>query len=165
MSETRSQIYNRTDLFGASEVGRLLYHVSVASNLPTIVDDGLRASESTHRDGLETELTDVALTYGIEFPVVRQDCVFLYPRMQDSFVGLELDSEYKTQRFSHDGVVVVDSDRIESDPYLGDFKLMGDAIDFQYLRTPDDAMVSSSRVGALRRYAESFREVKLGCRD
>jgi len=86
-----------------------LYHVAFASNLPLILEQGILPADSTHRDDLETELSQIAANHGIDFPVARQDCVFLYPSLDVALRGIDPDTEYDRNLISHSGILVVDA--------------------------------------------------------
>jgi RNA:NAD 2'-phosphotransferase (TPT1/KptA family) len=64
------------DEYISIDTSTILYHVASATNLPSILEQGILPADSTHRDNLETKLSHIAADHGIEFPVVRQDCVF-----------------------------------------------------------------------------------------
>ncbi len=137
-----------------------LYHVASASNLPLILEQGILPADSTHRDDLETELSQIAANHGIDFPLARQDCVFLYPSLDVALRGIDPDTEYDRNLISHSGILVVDAASIDDNLYMGEFRLISDAIDFQFREKPDEAMISQSFEDALTRYAKSFTEVK-----
>lgn len=159
MSETGTDCAGVTD--SSAPGGVALYHYTQAKYLPAIVDQGLMPASSTHRDKLEAKLDDVAAEYGLEFPVTRQDCVFLYPSLDEALRTAEPDTEYDQSSIqSHSGIAVVDGTSVESPLYLGDFKLFSDAIDLLHMPEPDHAVSASSLTDALRQYAASFRRVE-----
>jgi hypothetical protein len=51
------------------------------------------------------------------------------------------------------GVVVINGTALQQPLYVGEFTIVGDAIDFQYIDDPDAGMISDSYEEALRRYA------------
>ena len=137
-----------------------LYHVASTTNLPSILDQGILPADSTHRDDLETELSHIAEDHGINFPVTRQDCVFLYPSLQIALKGMDPDTEYNNNLISHSGILLVDAASLDTSLYMGEFRLISDAIDFQFMEKPDEAMISQSFEDALARYARSFTKIE-----
>lgn len=138
-----------------------MYHYTSVSNLAEILRDGIQPS-STHRDALEHELATVAETYGINHPIDRVECVFFYPWIPHPSTErkFETDGGNPTLGTRREGILVVDVELVDSRLYVADFKLFSDAIDFQYMSEPDDAMVTESREDALRRYAESITRIE-----
>lgn len=137
-----------------------LYHVASATNLPSILERGILPADSTHRNGLEAELSRIAENNGIDFPVSRQNCVFFYPSLHTALRGIEPDTEYDNTLISHSGIVLVDARSIDSNLYIGEFRLISDAIDFQFMEKADEAMISESFEDALVQYARSFTKIE-----
>jgi len=134
-----------------------LYHRAPRRVLESITQDGIQPADSTHRDSLEADLAELAAAKDISFPVDRQQCVFLY-----SSWGLaveNLNQEDGCVLSNPEVIVVIDATRIEQPLYIGEFQLISDAIDFQYLDEPDDVMISASYEDALTRYATSLTEI------
>lgn len=134
-----------------------LYHCALGQALKAIARDGIRPADSTHRDSLEADLAEVTAEKEIPFPIDRRQCVFLYPSLE---LAVEDMCPRESLRFRDSTVVVViDATKVEGPLYIGDFRLISDAIDFQYLEEPDDVMVSESYEDALTRYATSLTEI------
>ncbi|ATW88253.1 hypothetical protein halTADL_1488 [Halohasta litchfieldiae] len=148
------------DEYISIDTSTILYHVASATNLPSILEQGILPADSTHRDNLETKLSHIAADHGIEFPVVRQDCVFCYPSIDIALMGIHPDTECDNSLISHSGIVLVDAASTETNLYMGEFRYISDAIDFQYMVRPDEAMISQSFEDALARYAKSFTEIE-----
>lgn len=136
----------------------LLYHQAKLENVPSILRKGLQPADSTSRGGVESDLTALAAERGIEFPIVRQNCVFCYPFLSQAaeFVPSELEAIEEQPLLEHSGIIVVDGEQVQSDLFVGDFQLISDAIDLQYMDEPDHAVTSESYTDALWRYAESL---------
>lgn len=137
-----------------------LYHVTNVTNLHSIFQQGILPAETTHRDSLETDLLHIAADQGIDFPVIRQNCVFLYPSQHIALMGMHPDTDYHNNLIPHSGIALVDAASIDANLYMGEFRLISDAIDFQFMGKPDEAMVSQSYEDALTRYAKSFTEIE-----
>lgn len=137
-----------------------VYHYTNVANIAEILESGIQPT-STHRDSLEKELATVAEAYSVDYPINRLECVFFYPWILDPSTErrFETDEAKLTLGNSREAIVIVDAELVESEPYVADFKLFSDAIDFQYMNEPDDAMVSDSKEDALRRYAETTTRV------
>jgi hypothetical protein len=139
------------------------YHVTAIENLAGINRQGIQP-QSSSREGLEADLPEVAADTGIEFQIDRQQCVFFYPLLQPALESARFSKEMCIDsahlgglKCTPEGIAVVDGTRIDSNIYVGDFQLISDAIDLQFMDEPDDAIVSDSYEDALRRYASSFR--------
>jgi hypothetical protein len=135
-----------------------LYHVAYSEDLYSILRRGIQPSETSHRDKLESTLPQVAEQFDLDFPIDRQNCVFFYPRIQQALEQVPTESKSCTWPSSKE-IVVVDGADIDQPMYIGEFRLISDAIDFQYKDKPDDAMISVSFDDALRRYAATLRPV------
>lgn len=130
-------------------------------NASSILTEGIQPSSSTHRDSLEQDLPNVAAENGIDLPIDRQNCVFFYPALPPAANSLTpTDHKGEAVLGPPEGIVVVDANQVEGDLFVGDFRLISDAIDFQFKEEPDDAMISTSYNSALRRYADSLTRVE-----
>jgi hypothetical protein len=134
-----------------------LYHRAPRRVLESITQDGIQPADSTHRDSLEGDLAELTAARDISFPVDRQQCVFLYPSWELAVENLNQDDGCALS--NPEVIVVIDATRIERPLYMGEFQLISDAIDFQYLDEPDDVMISESYEDALTRYATSLTEI------
>ena len=137
-----------------------VYHYTNVANVAKILERGLQPT-STHRDSLDKELAAISEEYGAEYPINRLECVFFYPWILNPSTErrFETDDDKLTLGNSREAIVIVNAELVESELYVADFKLFSDAIDFQYMSEPDDAMVSDSKEDALRRYAETTTQV------
>lgn len=138
-----------------------LFHVTRRKNVPKILEKGVRPTDDGYRQSLENDLSDIARDQGLEFPIKRQDCVFFYPSLGGA---TELMSPMETDvddglSSRQEGIIVVNSREIKADLFVGEFKLISDAIDFQHMDEPDDAMISESYEQALQRYAASLTQI------
>lgn len=134
-----------------------LYHRAPRRVLESITEDGIQPADSTHRDSLEGDLAELTAAKDISFPVDRQQCVFLYPSWELAVENLHPGDGCALS--NPEVIVVIDATRIERPLYMGEFQLISDAIDFQYLDEPDDAMISASYEDSLTRYATSLTKI------
>jgi hypothetical protein len=139
----------------------VLYHKTARNNLPAICEQGIRPVGGEHRAHLAEELAVTASENGLLYPIDRQECVFFYPEPTEALQSVRSGTEARATGFGNDVevVVVVDIDRIKNDLFVGDFKLFGDIIDFQFMDTPDDAMVTESYDDAVQQYLETLTPV------
>lgn len=135
-----------------------LYHVTSIENLDAINREGIQPS-SSHRNSLEADLTELAAEAGIELPFDRRDCVFLYPSLSLATEFLRTSNDDPSPFDHQQGVGVVDGKALQEPLYVGEFQLIGDAIDFQYMDEPDSAMISNSYEEALHQYATSLERL------
>lgn len=138
-----------------------LYHLADVDDLYSILRHGIQPSETSHRDTLEAALPQVAEQFDLDVPVDRQGCVFFYPRIQQALepVPTTDSPDGWTSLMGSQSVIVVDGAQIDQPLYIGEFRFISDAIDFQYLAEPDDAMISESFEDALRRYAATLTPI------
>jgi len=104
---------------------------------------------------LEADLGIIATEQNIELPINRRQCVFLYPSLQQA--ATEIYSA--TELSPNDRIVVVDRCLLDQKSYVGEFDLISDAIDLQFMSEPDEAIISESYEDALIQYAASLTEV------
>jgi hypothetical protein len=134
-----------------------LYHLAPRKALEAITQEGIQPSDSTHRDSLEADLAEITAEKDISLPIDRQQCSFLYPSLQLAVEDLH---PADSRDLSNPKVVIViDAMKVEQSLYMAEFQRISDAIDFQYLEDPDDAMISESYEDALTRYATSLAEI------
>ena len=138
-----------------------LYHVADVDDLYSILRHGIQPSETSHRDTLEAALPEVAKQSNLDVPVDRQACVFLYPRVQQALESVPTTDSPDgwASLVGSQSIIAVDGARVDQPLYIGEFQLISDAIDFQYLAEPDDAMISVSFEDALRRYTATSTPV------
>jgi hypothetical protein len=55
-----------------------------------------------------------------------------------------------------EGIVVIDGEQVTNELFLGEFKLIAEAITLQHKKNPDEKMIASSYEDALQRYAGSL---------
>ncbi|MCD2201591.1 hypothetical protein LPA44_17145 [Halobacterium sp. KA-4] len=134
-----------------------LYHLAPRRALEAITQEGIQPSDSTHRDSLEAGLAEIAAEKDISLPINRQQCSFLYPSLELAVENLHPADGRPLS--TPEVVVVIDAMKIDRPLYMGEFQLISDAIDFQYLEEPDDVMISESYEDALTRYATSLTEI------
>jgi hypothetical protein len=147
----------------ALQADSYLYHTTSVSNLQSILRNGVQPTTDGHRDGLEHDLTRIAAEHGIEIPITRQDCVFCYASSEQATRLTQLgtpDSDEYGGLQSNDAIVVIDGQEIDDDVFVGEFRLISDAIDHQHMPEPDDVMISDSYEDALRRYADTLTRVE-----
>ena len=135
-----------------------LYHLADVDDLYSILRHGIQPSETSHRDTVEAALPEVAEQFNLDVPVDRQACVFLYPRVQQALESVPTTDppDGWASLVGSQSIIAVDGARVDQPLYIGEFQLISDAIDFQYLAEPDDAMISVSFEDALRRYAATL---------
>ena len=141
---------------------RYLYHSTQLDNIHSILRHGIQPSTDGHRDGLEDDLVTIADKHGFDLPISRQDCVFFYvfPDQATRLTSFKSDDTDMHGLNRADGLVVIDGSQISGDMYVGEFQLISDAIDHQYMSEPDDVMISESYNEALRLYAESLTRIE-----
>lgn len=135
-----------------------LYHVAYSEDLYSILQRGIQPNETSPRDKLESALSQIAEQFDLDFPINRRNCVYFYPRIQRALRQVPTGSTSDTLSRSQE-IVVVDGAEIDQPLYIGEFRLISDAIDFKYRDEPDDTMISESFDDALRRYAATLRPV------
>jgi hypothetical protein len=132
-------------------------------NISSILTDGIQPPSSSYRDNIDQDLIEVVAENGTDLPIDRQNCVFFYPALGPAASTLTpTNDEGEAVLGKPEGVVVVDETQVESDLFVGEFRLISDAIDFQFREEPDDAMISASYNDALRRYADSLTLIGAG---
>jgi len=138
-----------------------LYHLTNVEDLYSILRHGIQPSETSHRDTIEAALPEVAKQFNLNIPVDRQGCVFFYPRIQQALepVPTTDSPDGWALAMGPQSLVAVDGAQADQPLYIGEFRLISDAIDFQYLVEPDDAMISESFEDALRRYAATLTPI------
>lgn len=138
-----------------------LYHVANVDDLYSILRNGVQPSETSYRDTLEAALPEVAEQFNLDVPVDRQACVFFYPRVQQAleFVPAADSPDSWASLMGSQSVIAVDGARVDQPLYIGEFRLISDAIDFRHLAEPDDTMISESFEDALRRYAATLTPI------
>lgn len=117
-----------------------LYHTTKQENVRSILRNGI-IPQTSHRDSLEEDIPDL--------PVTRQDCVFLYGEREQAELMVSGDR----------AIIVVDPELISGLLYGGEFRLISDAIDHQYVDEPDFVMISETYEEALHRYSELLVEI------
>lgn len=139
-----------------------LYHSTQQDNIQSILQNGIQPSTDSHRDRLEDDLATIAADNEIALPVTRQDCVFFYatPDRAARLTSFETDDSEMDSLQQTEGIVIINGELITGPVYVGEFKLISDAIDHQYMSEPDDAMISESYTAALRRYATSLTRIE-----
>ena len=132
-----------------------IYHSAYVEDIPSIKQGGLRPSNQTYRDDIETKLQVVAYKNEICLPINRQHCVFCYPSLRH---GVNMGS-FATKdagslrlQLSHEGLVVIDAKPFQEKLYVGDFDLFSDIIEFSIGGSDDYER-------ALMIYAESLTPV------
>lgn len=106
-----------------------LYHVAYSEDLYSILRRGIQPSKTSHRDKLESALPQVAEQFDLDFPINRRNCVFFYPRIQQALRQVPTGSTSDTLSTSQE-IVVVDGAEIDQPLYIGEFRLISDAIVF-----------------------------------
>ena len=138
-----------------------LYHLADVDDLYSILRHGIQPSKMSHRDTLEAALPEVAKEFNLDVPIDRQACVFLYPCIQQAIEQAPTtDTPDGLASFiGSESIVAVDGAQVGQPLYIGEFRLVSDAIDFQYKDRPDDTMISESFEDALRRYAATLTPI------
>lgn len=135
-----------------------LYHTTSLENISSILCEGLLPRGPSHREKVEEDLIAVAAENDINLPIDRRDCVFCYPSLSQAatlFVPRPGTTE-KDLLGDPEGIVVIDGEQVTNELFLGEFKLITEAITLQYKEHPDEKMLASSYEDALQRYADSL---------
>lgn len=134
-----------------------LYHSTAVETIPTILQQGLESTGEGYRDPIEEDIQTVARQEQLQYPVVRQDCIFFYPSLSQTINMSRLNFEdYDCGLFGGpEGIIVVDMDGHQDELFVADFDFFSDCIDLQYMSESDDTIRSESYDAALQNYAES----------
>lgn len=157
VAETANPAYNKDQKQRMSEKF-FAYHSTGISNIRSIFQEGLKPSEESYRGELEADLETVADEKNISLPVKRQECVFLYPSLDQA---IEM-TTYETgppgsldALFAREGLLVIDATSFREDMYVADFDFFSDVIDLRCMDEPDRFTNSESYDAALTNYAKS----------
>ena len=133
------------------------YHTTSLENISSILCEGLLPRDSTHRESIEEDLIAVATEKGINLAVDRRDCVFCHPSLSQAVTPFELKTDDEEGLLGdRQGIVVIDREKITDEIFIGEYRLITDAITLQFKESPDEQMLASSYKDALQRYADSL---------
>lgn len=138
------------------------YHTTSLENISSILCEGLLPRDPSHRDKVEEDLIAVAAENDLNLPIDRRDCVFCYPSLSQALTPFELKLSNKEGILGdRHGVIVIDREQITDEMFLGEFRLITEAITLQHKENPDGKMIASSYEDALQRYADSLIRISL----
>lgn len=139
-----------------------LYHSTASENLYQILKQGISPQGPTHRDTIDSDVHSISKETPSAPIINRGKSVFFYPFLMQAVKLTDIGpSSNSSHAFSRDEtIIIVDSQNVDNDIYVGEFDLISDAIDFQHMDEPDDAMISESYSDALQRYVESLIPLK-----
>lgn len=133
------------------------YHTTSLENISPVLCEGLLPRNPSHREKVEEDLITVSAENDIDISIDRRDCVFCYPSLSQALTPFELKpSDEEGLLGDRQGVIVIDREQITDEMFLGEFKLITEAITLQHKENPDEKMLASSYEDALVRYADSL---------
>jgi hypothetical protein len=138
-----------------------IYHMTPLENVSSILAEGVQSRHPRRRENIANDLTSLAAENGIDLPIDRRTCVFCYPTLSQAVSNLmpkRVDGE-PNPFGDPEGIVVIDGEQVAHEMFVGEFKLISTAIDFQFREEPDEAMIAPSYDDALQQYAESLTRV------